>query len=115
MEPINLPEITIIKGCLFQDELEMYQNDAQSLPVDLTGKVFSGQIRKTPDSTSPLLATWLLTLKAPATSGVLQRHIHAADSAAMPVGTACYDIIETSLEREIWFTGKVTVKPGVTA
>ena len=113
MEPIALPDIFLITGAAWDDELQLYEDAAQTLPVDLTGRTFVTEIRREPRSSSPLLATMQFSISAPLT-GVIKRHIHAVDSAAMPTGIACYDTVENSGERAVWFTGRIIVKPGVT-
>jgi hypothetical protein len=110
MEPITLPTITIIRGSAFNDVLELYQDEEATLPVNLTGITFVGDIRSAPRASGYLLGTFLITTS----TYQLQRHLFAVDTALMPIGGGWYDIKGTPSggEPEVWFRGKIIIEEG---
>lgn len=115
MDTIDLPDdIRVISGMAFTDILELYQDDAGTEPVDLTGITFEGEIRESQRLTSTLLGTMSVTILGPPKAGRLQRHISSITSAQAPIGGAWLYIKATPQggETEIWFRGKIVFLKG---
>jgi hypothetical protein len=81
-------DIKIMRGDT--EVINITVNDSASSPVDLTGSVFSSQIRYNRDDTS-IAATFLCEI-VDATAGQVRLTLSAAASAALNAGTAYWDL-----------------------
>lgn len=102
------------KGDTFRRALAL--KNAAGIPLDLTtGYAFAGQIRTTPFD-SALVATFALSIRAPATLGIVDVLLSASTTASMAHGTYAFDIVMSKSpgDQRTLFAGFLTIGPRVT-
>ena len=119
--PAAKQNLTIERGATYADTLTLYQSAPApaNTPVDLTGMDARMHLRADIADPAPLLELTLanarLAIPAPAT-GVIQRRISAADTAALAADAAVYDLELQSPDGTVTrvVQGRVTISAEVT-
>ncbi len=90
--------------------------DAAGAPINLTtGYSFAGQIRATPCDPA-LVATFVLSIRAPATLGIVDVLLDATTTSALAPGSYAFDIVMSQApgDERTLVQGFITVAPRVT-
>jgi hypothetical protein len=115
--------ITIEKGATFSRQIQL--SDADGADYNLTGFTASAQIRES-HSSSAVVATFTTTISTPATDGIINMSLTAAQTAELSVPnskepefttkTYIYDLIITHTDTRVirLLQGEVTVVARVT-
>jgi hypothetical protein len=107
--------LTIEQGATFQMSLTL-KNSSTGAALDLTSwSNFRGQVRKSA-SDSAVLASFTISRNSPATDGVLNISMAAADTLGLPPDNLAYDIFATDGNSTTLklMEGAVIVDPAVT-
>jgi fibronectin type 3 domain-containing protein len=86
-------DIELIQGSSFS--LSVTATDNNGIPIDLSGYSMTGQI-KSKYSDSTILAAISPTIESPSVSGIFSIALTAAQTAALPITIAVYDVEATS-------------------
>jgi hypothetical protein len=108
MQPAEF-DLSLYRGDTFRLQLKLWEDQAASLPVDLTGATADSQIRNKPggDIIVPLAAT----VTAPS---IIDAVLLATDAASLPKRRGAWDLQVTSGDVFSPVAGKVSIKEDIT-